>query len=58
MLLLSCRFYNSSLLRRNVPNRFLQLMFKSQIASLASRQKTLVKMMLDHQGLVTKYLNR
>lgn len=54
---LACHVYDSLMLRRNVPNHFLQLVYKSQIVSLASRQRTLVKMIQDHKGLVTKYMN-
>lgn len=53
---LACHFYDPLMLRRNVPNHFLQLVYKSQIVSLASRQRALVKRILDHEGLVTQYI--
>ncbi|XP_075903282.1 uncharacterized protein LOC142902256 [Nelusetta ayraudi] len=41
---------------RNVPNHFQQHVLKSHIVSLALRQRTLVKMVLEHMGSVTKYI--
>lgn len=42
---------------RNVPIHFQQRVLKSEIVSLASRQRTLLKMVQEHSDLVTKYIN-
>lgn len=45
------------ILCRNVPNHFQQHVLKSQIASLASRQRTLVEILLKQIDLVETYIN-